>query len=95
MQFHNHQQPRFITLGDRLVDIYGIVDILPFQVEAPNRGTTPVVCHKVNLISGESLRVLDEEDKKTIETLLVRQGVDVDAVREEVDKANHCNHSLA
>jgi hypothetical protein len=37
MQFHNHQQPRFITLGDRLVDIYGIVDILPFQVETPNR----------------------------------------------------------
>ena len=86
MQFHNHQQPRFITLGDRLVDIYGIVDILPFQVETSHRGTTPLICHKVNLISGEWLRVLDSEDKKTIETLLVRQGVDVEALREEVDK---------
>lgn len=95
MQFRKRQQPRFITLGDRQIDIYGIVDILPFQVETPNRGTTPLVCHKVNLISGEWLTVFDSEGKKIIETLLVRQGVDVDALREEVDKANNCNHYLA
>ena len=53
MQFHNQQQPRFITLGDRLVDIYGIVDILPFQMDSSGRGNTSLICHKINLINVE------------------------------------------
>ena len=79
-------------MGDRLVDIYGIVDILPFQVAAPQQGTTPVVFHKVNLISGEWLKVFDDEGKEAIEAILARQGTDVRALREKAHRAceNRC-----
>lgn len=92
MQFNRYEQPRFITLGDRLVDIYGIVDILPFLVAAPNEGTTPTVFHKVNLISGEWLKVFDDEGKEAIEAILARQGKDVRVLREKAHRAceNRC-----
>lgn len=96
MQFHNQQQPRFITLGDRLVDIYGIVDILPFQMDSSGRGNTSLICHKINLITGEWLSIFDDEDKRTIETILARQGVDVQSLREETYKSCYNRkHSLA
>ena len=85
MQFHHRQQPKFITLGNRSINVYAITDILPFQVETSNQETTPAIFHKVGLISGDWLKVFDNEGKETIEAILKAQGVNVETLRKQAN----------